>query len=622
MVPEPAPTEPTTAAATTAQTEAKDEGEIDFIAAADRMLTEAEIDDTYVSDRELARLTDAGMTTELATSALEILAQRCKDVRTPTCGHVGREEVMREALVEWLRDHGELSSAPVLLRLSHYGDYMAESAIEAMLTRRMQASLSPCSPPTEAEVAATRAELSSFVVVEQQGAQLSGRAATADELDDLAYFLTAIAENGAGAGEIADEGRSGRDLTEDEKLDRAHHVAALEHAQGTGDHALIVQAGSDYLHTLGYPGPIDLSRETDMFWGGARFSYVMRDVALSAEIEEQPELAAALYRRANPAGGMCGTSVAARLDSQSEGLIRTEEAQGQCRAVVVQRLLHGDPKDAYGPHRLAEAGYDIERLYRGALVTRHRDRPLDELAAAIERAPAAVREAGIVRLRDRGPESWESRLWTVERLAAMTGRAGMHEMLTMVEHADPELRARLVSAIGESGERGYLGTCDPDRFSLTLRGRSGGPPSIRAFGEDCGTWLTDAEADAVAKQLLPYLRDDSTEVRAATARALGYLAAPSARAPLARVADRAGKDHRRCEARDGDECWRFRDIRDNAQEALETMEQYAEDATRDPLDGWDFSDEDAPEDDHAALGPLEAPPAMQRTTEDIASTRG
>ncbi len=590
------------------------EVQTDPVAEATAMFEAAGIDETYVSDRELGRLGEQGMTNALATAALEVLATDCTDVRTPTCGQTGQDKVLREGLVKWLREHGELSSAPVLLRLDHFGDYAAGHALEAMLTRRMQASLPPCAAPSEAKIAAARAELSSFVVLEHRKGRLAGRAATADELDDLAYFLAAVGDNGVGVGEATDDRRSGATPNEADQRDRKHALAALEHAQATGDHALTVQAGSDYLHTLGYPGAIDLSRETDMFWGGARFSYVMRDVALAAEVEGEHALAASLYRRANPGGGACGTSVHGRISDQTEGLIRSEEAQGQCRAVVVERLadLGLEP---YGPKRLAEAGYDVGRLYRGALLTRHREGSEAELRAAIGRAPAGVREEGLARLSTRGPEAWERELWAVENFMRHEGRAGMEHVLTLVDDADAPLRARMIAAIGSAGERGHMGTCDDDGGWLRLRGSSGGPPTVRAFGEDCDTWLDDGEADAIAGRLLPYLRDADADVRASTAMALGYLAAPSARRPLVRALARAKRAEARCEADGDDGCYDLDHVVSEAEQALETFGELTAAQTGEPWESeWDRREREE-EERRATLtfGPTTAPNAMQRT---------
>jgi len=589
------------------------EVEADPLAEAVAMFEAAQIDQTYVSDRELSHLAELGMTNALATAALAVLADDCTDVRTPICGQTGQDKVLREGLVRWLRERGELSSAPVLLRLDHFGDYGAGSAVEAMLTRRMQASLSPCAAPSEAGIAAARAELSSFVVIEQRKDRLAGRAATAEELDDLAYFFAAVGDNGVGVGEVVDEQRSGTKPTETELRDRQRALAAFEHAQTTGDHALTVQAGSDYLHTLGYPGAIDLSREADMFWGGARFSYVMRDVALAAEVEGEHALAASLYRRANPGGGACGTSVSGRITDQTEGLIRSEEAQGQCRAVVVERLANRG-LEPYGPQRLAKAGYDLGRLYRGALLTRHRDRPEPELEAAIGRAPVGVREEGLARLRTRGPEAWERELWAVENFVRHEGRAGMEHLLTLVDHVDGEVRARMIAVIGSAGERGTMGTCDEGTGWLRLRGSSGGPPTVNAFGQGCDTWLDDDEADAIAGRLLPYLRDDDAEVRATTAMALGYLAAPSARRPLVRALARAKRAHARCEADGGDDCYDLDRVVSEAEQALETFAELIAAQTGESWESeWDRRERER-EERRASLtfGPTTAPDVMQR----------
>lgn len=522
-----------------------------------------------------------GMTPALATAALEVLAARCKDVRTPTCGHVGRDNQLRFVLLEWLQERGDLSAASVLLRLDHFGDYRARRVLTAALTRRMQAELGPCAPPTDAEIAAVRATLGSFVVIDHRRGRLEGRAATPDELDDLAYFLAAVADSGPGVGEVDPPVRSGVGLTEARQREHARDFEAFEHARETGDSALTVQVGSDYLRELGYPGPIDQSQETVMYWGGARFSYVMRDIALAAELEDQPQLAASLYRRAQPGGGACGTTTANRFTAQLEGLVRSEEARGNCRAVVVERLINRS-EDAYGPGRLSDAGYDVARLYRGALLTRHREREPARVEAAIERAPADVREAGLARWVAKGPEAWEAKIWAVEGLVNVAGRSGMETVLSLADHIDPVLRTRVISAVGSAARRGYMGTCEGVLTLSNVHWIGRWRPTVRSFGSDCDTWLDDAEADALAQWLLPYLRDPAPGVKETTAEALGEIAAPSARRPLARLVSRAQRAEGRCRSRGDDACVeRQRSVQRQAQRALEAMNELDESVERD-----------------------------------------
>ncbi|MFY0541563.1 hypothetical protein [Nannocystis pusilla] len=183
-------------------------------------------------------------------------------------------------------------------------------------------------------------------------------------------------------------------------------AAAAGDAKARGDVVGLVQHGRAYLARLGFPGPVNGRAESHWAWGGARYSYVFRDLALGAELLGDPTLAGQLYRRADPGGGMCGTSVSYRWSEQVRGAIRSAERAGDCRVAVAERLLDVDgprdmyPKPApdsmdYGPARLAAAGFDVARLYRGALLTAGRDAEPAVLRAALERAPEPLRAVAL-----------------------------------------------------------------------------------------------------------------------------------------------------------------------------------------------------------------------------------
>jgi hypothetical protein len=389
------------------------------------------------------------------------------------------------------------------------------------------------------------------VVIDAVDGALVGRAATAGELDDLAYFFTAVAEAGPAVGEEPGTTRSGIEPTDDELLDRAAWMASVEYGQRVGDPERVLQAGEAYLRSLGWPGEIDTSREGDVAWGGARFSYVMRDVALAAELAGDPELAGSLYRRANPGGGACGTSVDYRRGEQIKGLIRAAEAAGRCRAVVPERLMNweGGVESVYGPARLRQAGFDLARLYRGALLTRHRDRDPAVVEAALRRAPADLVEPALQRLRERGPEAWEKRVVAIESIPAELGRAGVELLLPQIDLLDDTARARAVEAVGQAGARPFVGRCPEGGWGIGFGGGNVWHRTVHAFGTTCALAYSDADAARIHRLLAPFALAPDLDLREATVSAIADLAPRTGRATLRRAAAKTARELARCRTR-------------------------------------------------------------------------
>jgi HEAT repeat protein len=65
---------------------------------------------------------------------------------------------------------------------------------------------------------------------------------------------------------------------------RRAHFRDLQDAKARGPFAKVYEAARAYLATLGFPGPIQTAQERCVGWHGARFSYVMRDLARAAEV--------------------------------------------------------------------------------------------------------------------------------------------------------------------------------------------------------------------------------------------------------------------------------------------------------------------------------------------------
>jgi hypothetical protein len=297
-----------------------------------------------------------------------------------------------------------------------------------------------------------------------------------------------------------------------------------------GDIDGVVRAGRRYLEALGYPGALRIEGEESVGWHGARYSFAMRIIALASEVTGDYPMAADLYRRANPAGGVCGNGNDIRWREQIEGVIRAEEQRGGCHAAIAERLLGIDDgtDDHFGTARLARAGFDLARMYRGALVTRNRDGERAVLTAALSRSPAALAAPSLERLRVRGPEDWERRLHAVEGLADAAQSAALPVLVGLLRESPPELRVRTLRAIGSlAADPGF----DPCGSHGVGEGQSLGSEwerPIRRLPNECGQSMTRAARRSPADQLLPFAGAADGPTRDATAQALGRVAATNA----------------------------------------------------------------------------------------------
>jgi hypothetical protein len=172
----------------------------------------------------------------------------------------------------------------------------------------------------------------------------------------------------------------------------------------------------------------------------------------------------------------------------------------------------------YGPGRLASAGWDLPRMYRGALLTRNRADPRTHGLTG----PGAARRAR------EGDEHWEWRVRAAEGLADVAGPDALDELAALLSVADASLRARILSAIGRAAQRYIAGPC-PD--NVGWYGGYGGSNvwyrQVSTFATTCREQLTDTEAEALAAKLLPYAKDPVADVRHEAIETLGRLAPPS-----------------------------------------------------------------------------------------------
>ncbi|NMO16814.1 hypothetical protein HPC49_04725 [Pyxidicoccus fallax] len=439
------------------------------------------------------------------------------------------------ALILMLGRYGSADLLPLLWQLDARGSFYAGRAMETLRTRRMAAVIAsrPCAPPSAEEVATELATLGDFAALRVRDGKLVAVRPTRRELEDLAYFLAAVREAGPPVGETVEPGGDWRKpAPANATLDAAHEE--LKAARLRGDLQGMDTAAHRYLTLLGYPGPLKASEENAYGWHGSRFSAVMREWANVREDLGAFAEAAALYRRVTPSDGACGTGADLVWEEQLRGVIRATELHAGCRGVVVERLLDLDGKyrvdddpAPYGLARLRAAGFDVKRLYRGALVTRHRDLPPEELKQVLSSAREPLRTAALRRLQERGPEAWEKRVLALEGFADVAQREALEPLLAMTADSVGETQHRAVTAFSLLAERPRHDPCAEDSGGFSHGGTSW-TRNIHGLGERCATTLKPKERDAVVKRLLPLLDSTDGKTREVTAEALGRLGSPLA----------------------------------------------------------------------------------------------
>ena len=471
-------------------------------------------------------------------AALEAVLARCLAADLPCWTAGSKDKRLRRvvrALLTVLGALGTARSFPLLWRLDARQVIWVGPARQKILARAMEAAIRSkrCTAPTAAEVAAARKGLADFLViaVRSHKGKLAASKPTVAELNDLAYFLAATTGAGPVVGSAREQGSGSWRRPGPRNRGRSRMLGKLNSALRRGHLALAERLARTYLQTLGYPGPIRTSLEHNYSFGGPMWARVMRDLALLAEARGAAADAARLYRRAPPGGGACGTGDSSRWERQVKGLIRAGERMGRCRAVVPERLLE---LRGHGTARLAAAGFDVPRLYRGALVTRHRDLPLARLRDLLRAAPGG--KAALARLAARGAEAWEWRVYAVEGLADSAQAAALPVLTRLALGSAGKVRLRALDALGRLTRRPERDPCARGLFGTYVSTWSSiWSRSIRALGRSCKARLPDPAAAALAGKLLPLLAHKEGPVRAAAARALGALGRPSAREPLERL---------------------------------------------------------------------------------------
>ena len=288
-------------------------------------------------------------------------------------------------------------SMRLLLRLDARKTWEAGTAVVRVLERRLVAEAPPphCVPPAPAELSAARRSLADLAVV----APPTARWPTPAELDDLAYFYAAVADTGPEVGKT-EEVRGGQPLP-------AGHpdLAARDRLRNEMRSALLGRGcrpppprGRGVPGHAGLPGPAAARRGATRRAGGGLGASSTRmrwvDAARSAEILGRYDVAEGLYRRANPGGGMCGTTTFMRRDAQ----IRGRHPGGRAEPRLPRRRRRAALRD-HRPARIAlRPGSARARrarrpapLRRRALLTA---RPGTTPESSSARAPRAPRPGG------------------------------------------------------------------------------------------------------------------------------------------------------------------------------------------------------------------------------------
>jgi len=489
---------------------------------------------------------------------LEAVARRClkQAPRKPSpCDAFdaleGDDRKVFEILTELSAELADLTAGPtdtvkLLVELDARGLWRAGIAITRVLERRAQSNLRACAPPSDGEVDAARASLAGFEIRRLGRAP---RPANEAELADISYLYAAVAQRGASVGthDVDATSKPLADGHEDLMRRDALHVE-MGRALRAGDVPRHARAAKAYLASLGYPGPIREKEDGSMGWHGRRYSFVMRDWARSAEILGDYERSEALYRQAKAGGGPSGTGNNVKRRRQVEGIIRSAEQRGGCRRVVAERLFaarRGRSAKYYGIERLTDAGYDVGRIYSGALFTMGRD------------------------------DGWTKRVRAIPWFAMTHGQGAFPRLLSIATRASTEERVEAIGALGRLVESRGIDPCSESNI-LWMSSRRWGYPTVRSLMQRCET-VVDAKAmKALVRRLATFAGDADPIVREAVAEALGKTVSPHAASTLRRLSrDTFKADGERCTTVDDqpEVCGPNFPVKRAAEEALEELRE-------------------------------------------------
>ncbi len=259
------------------------------------------------------------------------------------------------------------------------------------------------------------------------------------------------------------------------------------------------------------------------------------------------------------------------------------------RLVDVERGSHAFPSiygaSAYGPRRLSAVGFDVARLYRGALLTAFREGGPKQLKARFSKAPAALSQLALDRLARKGTEAWEHRIWAVEGLADLSGRAAVPRLVQLALANVPNsesgllrLRVRAIEALGDLLHRPEVDPCGLPDTRIRIGGIGFGGhwrKKVQSLTE-CGAVLNADEREALSGQLFPLLRSVDAEVRSTAANTLGNIGSPRALPELNRLVAKPAAGLLLDQGDEEDRRDAAVEIRRAAQNAIETIDAFAE----------------------------------------------
>jgi hypothetical protein len=427
---------------------------------------------------------------------------------------------------------GERPATKLLVRLAARGYTGAHGSITRLLMRRMTSRLGPCAPPGEAEIRAARDALADFAVIEAapraQGGALAARKPAPRELDDLAYFMASVAGGGPEVGAAAEDWAAPQ-LPEGhpDRVSRAALREAMKRALLDGDVAGHARAGEAILRSLGYPDRVRMTEDGPDAGHGA-ISSLMRDLARSLEILGRLEQSEALYRRA-------ATLLPVDRRDQIAGVIRSVEPRLGCRGVVAERLFAAelDVYEVYGPERLAASGFDVARVYAGALPTLGRDEPASvERALRSEPALAAAAE----RFARLGPEAWAKRVRAVAGYADTARGAGFDRLVALTERVPAPALVDVLGVIGVLAEDVGPDPCLPSDGSSGSRAGNRERRTVHPVMRRCETRIGKDRITRAVNQIASLSGHADWTVREAVAVALGDLGSPLGLGALQRLA--------------------------------------------------------------------------------------
>ena len=483
------------------------------------------------------------------------------------------------ALIAAVAESGSMRGFAKLLQLASCGVESPLWGREHILERAMAHTIAavPCLLPLSGEIADEREKLAEFPILRPRKGILRAELPTPAELDDLAYFMVAVAEAGEEVG-ARDEGASWKNKAP-ANATRAELFEKLAAAKSAGNVFAIERWARAYLETLDFPNPLHGAEEDVLFWHAPRFHYVMRDLAESWEALGRYHEAAGLWRRTSRTGAACGTAAAYAWQEQVKAVIRDEEIDGRCDTTVAERLLdvggsRWNEDDQYGTRRLVDAKFDVPRLLRGALLTINRDAGEVTVKKALDGLPEIPRLFAQMRLREKGSEDWERRLQAARGVADTMQEAAIPLLLLAAEQSLPPGRQRAISALGDLAERPPSNPCGNFLVSRSLSTGSEWVRPVRPLEESCKGNRGPARRNRLARALSAYARDRDAGTREAVAVALGKIAAPSSRAVLQRLSRDGATDGTVCSeasATVGSSCHAHFPVREAARQALSNL---------------------------------------------------